>query len=109
MLMTYTGQVYPIRQYYPYISEEMAVKWVNISNDVRNLKLTVEEHAVILAICLTFTGKSKGVGGGGGRTKRSKGGRGRNTVEKMKQIGKTIRKKKQYQVQQSYYWELLMC
>nr|XP_022308454.1 nuclear receptor subfamily 1 group D member 2-like isoform X2 [Crassostrea virginica]XP_022308455.1 nuclear receptor subfamily 1 group D member 2-like isoform X2 [Crassostrea virginica] len=55
MLMTYTGQVYPIRQYYPYISEEMAVKWVNISNDVRNLKLTVEEHAVILAICLTFT------------------------------------------------------
>ena len=66
MLMTYKGQVYPIRQYYPYISEEMAVKWVNISDDVRNLKLTKEEHAVILAICLTFTGKSKGEKGLGG-------------------------------------------
>ncbi|XP_048756971.2 nuclear receptor ROR-alpha B-like [Ostrea edulis] len=55
MLMTYKGHVYPIRQYYPYISEEMAVKWLNISNDVRNLHLTTQEHAVILAICLTFT------------------------------------------------------
>lgn len=55
MLMTYKGLVFPIRQYYPYISEEMAVKWVNISDDVRNLSLTTQEHAVILAICLTFT------------------------------------------------------
>jgi hypothetical protein len=60
--MTYKGYVYPIRQYYPYISEEMAVKWLDISNDVRNLKLTTQEHAVILAICLTFTGKETCVG-----------------------------------------------
>ncbi|XP_061179873.1 nuclear receptor ROR-beta-like [Saccostrea echinata] len=55
MVMTYKGHVYPIRQYYPYITEEMAVKWLNISNDVRSLHLTTQEHAVILAICLTFT------------------------------------------------------
>lgn len=96
MLMTYTGQVYPIRQYYPYISEEMAVKWVNISNDVRNLKLTVEEHAVILAICLTFTGKSKGVGGGRGENKEIKRGKGKKYCGENETDRKKYLEKKQY-------------
>ncbi|XP_061174547.1 oxysterols receptor LXR-beta-like [Saccostrea echinata] len=54
MLITYTGKVMQLCEMCPYTPKETILRWGEFSKEVQKLKLSPEEHALVLGICVTF-------------------------------------------------------
>ncbi|XP_062621517.1 oxysterols receptor LXR-beta-like [Saccostrea cucullata] len=59
MLITYTGKVMKLCEVCPYTPKETFLRWGEFSREIQKLKLSPEEHALVLGICVTFRDRCK--------------------------------------------------
>lgn len=57
MVVSYTGKPMPLGESCPHVDKETLQEWAEFSKSLQKLRLTPREHALMLAISLTFPGR----------------------------------------------------
>lgn len=57
MVVSYTGKPMPLAESCPHVDKETLQEWAEFSKSLQKLRLTPREHALMLAISLTFPGR----------------------------------------------------